>query len=157
MDFKHRCSTCANQGTFNDGSPGCGKFKIKIDLNKDFCSWHKNNDTQKCIFCNNTDDLILIQTDNDVVAVCSEHYNVYYSCKFCRYSTQCGFAQDQSEPAYVMKQVQQGPMILQQQVKNPNLVQRHCSKCRCSLTIDAQVVCGKDYQDYACQSWHPQR
>ena len=74
MDFKYRCGTCANRGTFNDGSPGCGKFKIKVDLNKDFCSWHKNTDTTTCHFCSNSENLTIHYFgDDNMIVLCPDH------------------------------------------------------------------------------------
>ena len=35
------CKTCQRLGTFNDGSAGCVKFKIKVNPETDFCSWHE--------------------------------------------------------------------------------------------------------------------
>lgn len=157
MDFKKMCRTCANQGTFNDGSPGCVKFKIKVDLNKDFCSWHADKDVPTCIICGATENLIIINNDDDIITVCQEHHDVYYSCQTCENLNKCEFKQDQSEPPYIMQQVRQGPMVIQQQVKNPTLVQRHCPKCCCSSKIDGQVVCVKENQGYACPSWRPRK
>ena len=55
---------------------------------------------------------------------------------------ECGFRTDHTMPAYVTQNVRKGFMTMQTQVKNPNLVEKHCTTCRCS--IDDRGTCGKE-------------
>ena len=151
MDFKKKCGTCANQGTFQDGSPGCVKFKIKVDLNKDFCSWHADKDIPHCKFCNETKNLVIINFNNEnTILVCQEHAGVFNTCQTCEFIHQCGFQQDNSEPQFVMKSIYQGNMVMQQQVRNPNLIKKHCPSCHCSHSDESMCLKGTEFN---CPNW----
>lgn len=155
MDFKKKCNTCANQGTFQDGSPGCAKFKIKVDLNKDFCSWHTEKDIPHCKFCNETQNLIILNFDDNMILACPEHANLFHSCQTCdKFKDKCGFLEDSSEPQFVMKSFRQGNMIMQQQVKNPSLIQKHCPSCHCSYGDEATCLKGTEFD---CPNWSLQK
>lgn len=157
MDFKKKCGTCANQGTFQDGSPGCAKFKIKVDLNKDFCSWHADKDIPHCKFCNETQNLILAYFGNNFIPVCEIHEQLFHTCQTCEKSKQCGFREDTSEPQFVMRQVRQGNMVMQTQVKNPNLVEKHCRRCSCYFPDSGDGRCLQEGQTENCPLWSLQK
>lgn len=132
MDFKYLCRTCRRQGTFRDGSPGCAKFNIKVNPEEDFCAWHEEKNISTCVFCGETNGLILAEFNNQWYYICPDHLNVLYTCQACEHADTCGFKEDHTEQQYVMRQTRQGPMIVQQQVKNPSLITKHCATCHCA-------------------------
>lgn len=153
MDFKYLCRTCQRKSVFKDGSPGCNKFKIKIDLEKDFCSWHLNESTPICIFCGETEGLMAVYLNNSWYHICQDHYKILYTCQGCAHINTCNFKNDHSKQQYVMRQVRQGNMIMNQQVKNPDLVTKHCSTCHCSF--DKDNTCFKEVSpnEAGCPNW----
>lgn len=54
-------------------------------------------------------------------------------CRTCTAVSECAFATDKScaEPPYVIKQVRQGNMIAQTQIRNPKRIAATCAYCRC--------------------------
>lgn len=146
------CKTCANKAQFQDGTPACALHKRQIDLEKDFCSWHKpENQTTQCAVCNrpfNNDDLFYWLNQDETVSywICQDCLNQIGTCNTCRFIGECGFANDHSEPQIVMKTIRQGFTTIQTQGKNPNLIQKHCISCRCGNGED----CMRDEQGVNC-------
>jgi hypothetical protein len=89
--------------------------------------------------------------DDTEYIVCGNCLKIIGSCATCYYQNICGFKSDHSEPQIVMKTVQQGMMRMQTQVKNPNLIEKHCVNCRCSY--DTQGSCQKDDNGVNCVNW----
>ena len=157
MDFKYLCRTCRRQGTFQDGSPGCAKFKIKVNPEKDFCAWHDSKDAPTCAFCDEIEGLILISLSDDWYYICQDHFKVLYTCQTCEWSAQCDFQNDHSEQPYVMRQVRKGNMIMSQQVKNPNLIARHCPTCHCSYGSENNCFKNESPNESGCPNWQLQK
>lgn len=153
MHSKRYCNTCANQGAFQDGSPGCAKFKIKINPEKDFCSWHSANNFPICTFCQEQEGLVLIKLNDSWHYICQNHFSILYTCQTCEYNPICNFRNDSTEQQYVIQQVRQGNMILQQQVKNPNMVSRHCSTCHCSFGNEYDCFKESCANESGCPNW----
>ena len=69
-----KCKTCADKGTFQDGSAGCQRTKTKIDLEKDYCSYHTYSEIEHCDICGqliiNPSDAIII-TEPSIHVICS--------------------------------------------------------------------------------------
>lgn len=151
---KHNCITCANRGTIQNGSPACGKFKILINPEKDFCSWHILNSKSTCAFCEATESLILENLNDSYYYLCQEHYLAFHSCQGCANSTDCAFDKDVSEPHFIPQTLNQNGMIIRTQIKNPNLIEKHCSSCRCSYQ---STNCIKDLDSPFCQNWIPKK
>lgn len=141
MEFKYACRTCGHRGKTNDGQDACSKFKIKIDLSKDGCSWHIAQ-LVTCSTCKQQfapSEVTAYVTDTmKVCYVCKNCYSQFYTCGTCENYPKCGFSEDRTEPQVVTKTIRQGFMTMQTQVKNPTLVQRHCSICQCSSDGDCQ-------------------
>jgi hypothetical protein len=147
------CKTCEERGVTQDNSPACRKFKVPIeDIEKCGCTWH-NTTGQKyqCDLCKQLySSLIIYQTEDRELYLCENCYNNLNTCRTCRHATECGFTNDRSAPQYINQTTNNGFMRVQQQVKNPTLVERHCLSCRCSIDdkgtccreIDAGVSCG---------------
>lgn len=150
MDFKYKCKTCLYAKQLQDGSYGCTKFNIKIDLNKDGCSWHKLTGTPCCICGKPEDNLIVLYgTDNTVYPFCQNCYQYYHTCQLCQNANICGFMDDHSEPQVINQTVRQGFMVIQQQVKNPKLIDKHCTVCKCGNNKN----CNKDTNGVTCSNW----
>ena len=142
------CKTCALRGATNTGTPACSKFKIPIENNG--CTWHTTN-TLTCELCGQPKDTVMIwQNDNTEKLICTDCYNSIGSCHTCVNVNTCNFKNDHSEPQVVSKTIQQGFMTMQTQVKNPHLVEKHCSTCRCS---DVNNNCFKDDTGAGCPNW----
>ena len=159
IPFFYKCKSCGQRGQTNDGREACAKFKIVINPEEDFCSWHTTKDSSKCTFCGSADNLILYDIGNDDhLIVCSKCYPALFSCQTCSNAQDCSFAADRSEAQYVMKTVRQGFTTMQTQIRNPNLVSKHCSICHCGLatTSPGDFICQKDNNE-GCKNWqlHP--
>ena len=103
---------------------------------------------QKFIIIYDYDDKNAIACDS-----CAQHMG---TCTTCQYGSQCGFTNDHSEPQIVNKTIQRGPMRMQTQIKNPNLVNKHCVKCRCGFddgTPNIDPVCLKDENGINCNHY----
>ena len=145
------CKTCALRGATDTGAPACSKFKIPIDdIENNGCTWHTTN-ILTCEICGQPKDTVMIwQNDNTEKLICSGCYNLIGSCYTCVNANICNFKNDHSEPQVVSKTIQQGFMTMQTQVKNPHLVEKHCSICRCS---DVNNNCLKDDTGAECPNW----
>ena len=125
------CKSCSKLGTFSDGSPGCIKFKIKVNPTEDYCKWHKmKTDPIACEVCKRSfsaNELSYWYDPKEEKGswVCAECLGKVGTCATCFFQSDCGFAMDHSEPQVVMQNVQKGFMTMQTQVKNPHLVQKH--------------------------------
>ena len=94
--------------------------------------------------------IVLSGINNDYYAFCNNCYQHYHTCNTCINQLICGFKNDHSEPQVVMKTVHQGFMTMQQQVKNPNLIAKHCTTCKCSWDREN---CHKDNNGICCPNY----
>ena len=151
IPFYKKCRSCGLRGQFNDGTPGCSKFKIKVNPDEDFCSWHEAENINTCCICGTPSKSLYLWLENDEYhTICEKCFASIGKCPTCQYNNTCELMTDQSEPPYVMQTVQQGMMIMQTQVKNPSLVNRHCPSCRCSY---GSTNCIKDNKEATCNNW----
>ena len=152
------CKTCANLGQFNDGSPGCIKFKIKVNPETDYCAWPvTKGQTEQCDLCHRqlpqTELFYWLNKDESQgYWVCQECLGTIGSCATCTYYYDCGFVNDHSEPQVVFQTQKKGFMTMQTQVKNPHLVQKHCISCRCSYG-DQDPECQRNENGINCGHW----
>lgn len=156
-----KCKTCSVLGAFSDGSPGCGKFQIKVNPEEDYCSWHTTiANIMNCSLCGKqvqAKELYywISQDESRTYQICEQCLNIIGTCATCKYGNICNFRNDHSEPQVIMKTVQQGFMTMQTQVKNPKLIVKHCQKCHCSDGADPSIrdiICFKD-EDNMCAKW----
>ena len=90
IPFFYKCKSCGQRGQTNDGREACAKFKIVINPEEDFCSWHTTKDSSKCAFCGSADNLILYDIGNDDhLIVCSKCYPALFSCQTCANAQDC--------------------------------------------------------------------
>ena len=150
-----KCKNCGLRGTLQDGSLACSKFKIKINPEEDYCSWHiPESSITNCSICKQlipSKDILIYPFQNQNLFLCDKCAQLIGTCHTCAYQQNCGFRSDRSEPQVVMRTVRQGMMTMQTQVKNPNLVQKHCLNCRCSYGTEGN--CLRDSNGVACNSW----
>ena len=154
-----KCVTCGNKGTFQDGTPGCIKFKIPVNLQKDGCSWHIDmNNLYRCKICGAAEtSLLVFDYNQEYHYICEPCFKKLDTCATCSH-TNCTLEQDNSMPTYVFQTIQQGMMTMQTQVKNPELVKKHCPSCKCMVKNDnpkgAPYLCGKEVSNGStCKSW----
>ena len=149
------CKTCMHRGTTQNGSPACTIHKKLINLDKDFCSEHLHEaQTIKCRICGNNykqSDILVYQFDNSNVYLCPSCSQHISTCATCINQSNCGFKADRSEPQMVSRTVRQGMMMMQTQVKNPNLIKKHCLNCLCSYGTEGD--CLKDEKGANCAKW----
>lgn len=150
-----KCKTCGLRGTFQTGSPGCSKFKIPINPETDYCSWHvPESSVTQCDICKSTvptKDTLINYFGDKVLLTCQHCQSLLGTCHTCAHQQDCGFMTDRSEPQVVTRTVRQGMMTMQTQVKNPNLVKKHCLTCKCSYGTNGE--CLKEVNGDGCQSW----
>lgn len=150
-----KCKTCGFKGNFQNGTPACSKLKIAIDPENDFCSWHiSENSVTYCDFCKTTipiKDTFINYFGDKMLLICQNCNNLLGTCHTCVHMAECNFRNDHTEPQMVMKTVRQGMMMMQTQVKNPNLIKKHCTKCNCSYGTNGE--CLKEVNGDGCQSW----
>ena len=156
------CKTCASLSKTQDGRDACARFKILINPNEDFCSQHvTKGQTEVCDICGThlPIDQFYIWTNSDETKqslICGNCLKAMNTCATCEFGNICGFKSDRSEPQIVMKTVNNGMMRMQTQVKNPNLVIKHCQRCTCSNGADPHIrdiVCFKDENGEGCKKW----
>ena len=64
--------------------------------------------------------------------VCSRCSFLRGTCRRCTYGNDCAFFQiEDGLPQMVMKTMQKGIMIVQQQVPNPKRIEKYCKVCNC--------------------------
>ena len=92
-------------------------------------------------------ELIITSIEDKFIYACPQCYNYIGQCTTCEYQPKCGFKNDYSEPQMVRKTVRQGGMVIQTQGKNPNLMTKHCTNCRCAQTntsLNSDIPCLRD-------------
>lgn len=149
------CKTCAYRGTAQNGSPACSLHKKIVNPDIDFCSDHLNAAYAiPCQICQKNvkpSDLLIYQFGNSNLCICAQCAEHIGTCTTCINQNHCSFQTDRSEPHVVMRTVRQGMMTMQTQVKNPNLVQKHCMNCQCSYGQERD--CLKDENGGNCANW----
>ena len=156
IPFEFRCDSCAQCGTTNTGQPACAKHKIAVNPKKDGCTWHTNKGSTSCVFCGDNQNLIIYSVNDVYYPVCAAHSQYMYKCQTCQHSDECSFAADHSAPQVIMKTVRQGMMTMQTQVRNPELVIKHCPTCKCGQFNQAdqksEPICLKETVG-ECPNW----
>lgn len=150
----YRCQTCAQSRKTDRGQDACAKFKIIINPAVDFCSWHTDKNAETCCICGATENLIIEELNNKPYIFCEGHLNALHTCQGCAETTHCAFKEDHSEPQVVAKTIRQGFATIQTQIKNPNLMAKHCATCICgrpTATPD-EFICLRD-EEVGCKDW----
>lgn len=149
------CKNCAHRGVAQNGSPACIIHKKIVNPEDDFCSDFANpKDNINCEWCGQStppDEIKIWIIDDKPRFLCPHCSQMVNTCQTCAYGNECGFANDHSMPQIVNQTVRQGGMIMQTQVKNPKLVDKHCRSCRCSC--DDKGTCLRDEHGVNCGHW----
>lgn len=122
------CGTCAHR---QPQTQNCPLLKRET-ADADSCPFHTSQLT-KCSKCGVT----IIR--NSEIFYCGEHtlcpncQSKRGYCETCRNASTCSFETDPSPlPKMVVQQIQQGPMIIQQQARNPERIRVTCQNgCKC--------------------------
>lgn len=132
-----KCKTCGFRGL--DAQSGlffCRISKMYIS-DEDFCSYHCE-DPQTCFFCGSPliphSDSLVIEVDDGYAALCPNCAQHYGTCPTCIHQNECKFMDQNFRPdipPVVMKTQQQGMMVVQTQVKNPERENICCPGCIC--------------------------
>lgn len=150
-----KCKTCGFKGIFQNGIDGCSKFKIPVDPEKDFCSWHiSENSVTTCGICQNIvpiKDTLIHYFNEKMILTCQNCHTLIGTCHTCAHQPECSFMSDTTEPQVVMRTIRQGMMTMQTQVRNPNLVKKHCLKCKCSYGTEGDCI--KIENGDGCTNW----
>ena len=83
----------------------------------------------------------VIPHDHPTEIFCNECGTVLYKCPMCVHSTGCLINKYNGPlPKMVVKTIQQGPMVLQQQIINPDLINECCPQCVCGSAENCQII-----------------
>jgi hypothetical protein len=153
------CKSCANRTKTLDGQDKCNLHVCPIDINKDFCSWNTSQTGNfTCPICQKSKrskEFYVYTFETKNLMVCEECVQHIGTCATCA-NQHCKLMDDNSEPHTVTRTIRQGAMIMQTQVTNPNLVVKHCQKCKCSNGVDPaiqDIVCFKGQNGSSCSNW----
>ena len=88
--------------------------------------------------------MVINDIEGQFIYTCPQCYSLLPICPTCEYNNTCGFNNDHTEPHMVQQTIRRGMMNMSTQVKNPNLVQKHCTICRCGTMNGQDVTCEKE-------------
>jgi hypothetical protein len=86
---------------------------------------------------------VLTYFEDKFLTICPQCYGYIGKCQTCEYGAKCSFEADNSLPHIVLDTIRQGPAVIQRQIKNPVLVEKHCINCRCAWD-DKGTCCAGD-------------
>lgn len=124
-----KCDTCAYKALQNGGCP-----VFHADMSgKDGCPYH-STEAHICGICGSVifGKAILEEDEGRWHKLCGSCLSAP-DCQICG-NQYCAFQQDQSchEPPFVMREMRQGNMMIQQQIRNPKRVEATCRQgCPC--------------------------
>lgn len=139
------CGNCAYR---QHESQPCPILK-RPTASTDTCPYYASELLQ-CQMCGN----VLVSNDQivyrDGKTICLSCQNMMGTCQTCHLGQSCPFETDPSPlPKYVMATQQQGNMVMQTQVRNPERERQLCqTKCKC---WDAELGCLKI--NGCCGNW----
>lgn len=82
--------------------------------------------------------------NKNYVILCGSCFQAASTCALCVNGSTCAFEQDPSPiPKQIMKNIRQGDMIIQTAVKNPERVDKFCTKCSC-FNVE-ENICNKEF------------
>ena len=109
-----------------------------------------------CAICGRSDPKVLEVELNDclnqdeVVLYCVSCIASMYTCRTCEHRDTCSFTSDPLPvPQTMRKEIRQGPMVIVQEVPNPERIRQTCqAKCNC---YNEEKGCMK--QSGLCRNW----
>lgn len=137
-----KCNTCGlRSGT------GCMLTGLQVDSEKDFCS-HHTFELRQCSICGKG--ILSGAIVSGGKLYCSDCAKLIDTCVTCAMQDTCAFDTDPSSlPKAVMKQVRNGNMIMQTQVRNPEREKITCHNCSCWF----DNKCNKTEENYNCEKY----
>ena len=116
------CATCAIRHPQTQACQLTGQPK----RDDDFCSNHKET-LDRCDVCHDLAlPLLCFPAEGGYHFLCKSCFEAFSTCRFC------AFEADTTLPKQVMQTVRQGNMVMQTQVRNPELVNKTCKAgCKC--------------------------
>ena len=150
------CRTCALADPRNQV---CQMNRRKIELDKDFCSKHvESSQLVECAYCGQLfipPGLIESLDDGSFIEFCYECQEKFGTCAMCDKIAPCRLQDPNYKPHIpmaIMKRFQQGNMMIQKQVINPDRVEEICiAECEC---WDGE---GCARQDFGCCTKYNQK
>ena len=112
----------------------CSLSGVRIDLDADFCSKHKN-DFADCDVCGSPtlQQFLYKNSNHELITVCADCVGKVNGCAGCQNGIHCDFEENPSPlPKTVQKQFRQRNMITVTTVMNPERVLITCKNgCKC--------------------------
>ena len=138
------CQTCKLR---DEAQNLCRLFGIPVVPSEDYCSKHKDK-LIACSICGNaliTPGTVDYDGEGNIILICDRCNQLFNTCQLCSYARKCEFETNADPmPKVIMKRVQQGNMVMQTQVKNPDRIAKFCHNCHCWLG-DGIDACGKEF------------
>lgn len=72
--------------------------------------------------------------------LCNKCAQFLYTCDTCKHGADCALKCYNQPDLFVIKTIQQGNMILQTQVINPEVIKRVCGNCVCESPVNCQSI-----------------
>ncbi len=133
------CATCAIKHPHTSVCQLTGQ-SVK---DTDYCSNHQEF-LDTCELCHQPAIPILIYgTEKGIRFICQDCFKSFSTCRMCASGSYCAFESDRTLPKMVMKTIQQGPMTMQTQARNPELVDKTC-KAGCKCYDNAGQYCRRE-------------
>ena len=109
----------------------------------DFCSNHQE-ELDRCDLCHDLAiPLLCFPTEGRYYFLCQSCFRSLSTCRMCASGKHCAFEADTTLPKQVMQTVRQGNMVMQTQVRNPELVNKTC-KAGCKCYDNAGQYCRRE-------------
>ena len=144
--WNNKCNTC---GYCDAARKACALYGRMIDVNADYCSKHvKLDNLEFCAICGNpiVGGVYDVDSDNYLHLECARKLG---TCATCVKSQICEFdTNPDPTPKAIMQTMRQGNMTIQQQVRNPDRIEKFCKDCACFC---AENGCLK--QNGCCAQW----
>ena len=136
--------TCGECALMRNNAGICPIYKTRFSADEGGCPAFTNG-IEHCDICGSPilkgGNLYLEDSDATLKIICG-NCSQLPKCRLCTHINQCAF-----EPPFVMQTIQQGNMIMQQQVRNQKRVELTCGKgCPCyHQTSEGDFQCFRDY------------
>jgi hypothetical protein len=111
-----------------------------------------------CQICNRLfwpKEMVITDIEDKIIITCPQCYGYINTCATCEYGKKCNFQEDHSEPQVVNRTIRQGFATVMTQMKNPNLIEKHCLNCRCGNyeTADKGMCLREDNKGINCSHY----
>jgi hypothetical protein len=130
--MKKSCGECL----FLTSDNLCQRIQSKIEYQEDIhnCPLYLNKESaQFCKICGRPILSGATYDMNTLETFCAECSSKYGTCALCAKAQYCAFQEDPNPlPKQVLKTFQKGPMVVQQQIPNPDRIAATCAQsCSC--------------------------